>query len=139
MSPDTASVKLLAVILVILHIALSAVIAELSTERIVVHCLDDFSIGNSIIILRHLTDIAEVVLIVVAESEIILVTSLPCQTVSLLELVLVNPSVLHDKAATEKIVGGVFLLNRKCFRFTMCYFVCSDIVHFGDKGKQKNQ
>ena len=21
----------------------------------------------------------------------------------------------------------------------MCYFVCSDIAHFGDKGKQKNQ
>ena len=57
-------VKLLAVILVILHIALSATVAELSTERIVVHRLNDITLGTTVI-LRHLTDIAEMVTVVI--------------------------------------------------------------------------
>ena len=58
-------------------------------------------------------------------------------SISTIKQNLVNLFVPHDKATTEKIVGGVFLPNWKWFRFTMCYFVCSDIAHFGDKGKQK--
>ena len=50
-----------------------------------------------------------------------------------------NHPILQDKGTTKKIVGEVFLLNRKWFLFTMCYLVCSDIAHFDGKSKQKIQ
>ena len=41
-----------------------------------------------------------------------------------------------QESTTKKIVGEVFLLNRKWFLFTMCYLVCSDIAHFDGKSKK---
>ncbi len=132
-------VKLLAVVLVWLNKAVSRGIAELSTKWIIVHFLDDSTLLATIS-LRHLTDISEVILIIVAESEIIhsVIVSFRL-TIALIKLILVYASVLHNKASTKKIVARVCILKMKCFLFTLLSIVCSNVVHYEDKSKQKFQ
>ena len=87
------TVILLAVVSVWLHVVVSAAVAELRTERIVVHRLDDRSFPAAIDF-PHLADVTQMVTVEVAEREVVLAVVaavLPCLAVALLEPVFVYP------------------------------------------------
>ena len=66
--------------------------------------------GVTTVRLPHLTDVPQVVTVVVAEREVVLAVVadvLPCLAVALLEPVFVYPAVLQRKATAEQIVRGV--------------------------------
>ena len=76
----------------ILHVAVSGAVAQLRTEGIVVQRLDDPSV-TAAVRLPHLTDVPQVVTVVVAEREVVLTVVadvLPCLAVALLEQVLLR-------------------------------------------------
>ena len=64
-------VELLAVVLVGLDAVVRCAVAELCPEGIVVHRLDDAA-DTAAVGFRHLTDVAEVVTVIVAERELVL-------------------------------------------------------------------
>ena len=77
----------------ILHVAVSGAVAQLRTEGIVVQRLDDPSV-TAAVRLPHLTDVPQVVTVVVAEREVVLAVVaavLPCLAVALLEQELLFP------------------------------------------------
>ena len=95
-------VELLAVVSVWLHVVVSAAVAELRSERIVVHQLDDRSFPAAIDF-PHLADVTQMVTVEVAEREVVLAVVaavLPCLAVALLEPVFVYPAVLQRKAGS---------------------------------------
>ena len=89
-------VELLAVVLVGLDAGVRRrAVAELSPERIVVHLLDDAA-DTAAVGFRHLTDVAEVVTVIVAERELVLAGIIDVAlrlAVAFLELVFVDASV----------------------------------------------
>lgn len=104
---------LLAVVSVRLHVVVSAAVAELHTERIVVHRLDDRSFPAAIDF-PHLADVTQMVTVEVAERKVVLAGIIDVflrLTVALVKQVLVYPAVLQRKASAEQIVRGIGVLN----------------------------
>lgn len=89
--------------------------------------------------IHHLTVIAEVILIVIVERELVLGSFIHRSrlSISTIKQNLVNLAVPHYKASAEKVVGRVGMLNHEWFLFTMYCSVCSSIAHFNGKNKQK--
>ena len=106
-------VQLLAVVLVGLDAGVRRrAVAELSPEGVVVHRLDDAA-DTAAVGFRHLTDVAEVVTVVVAERELVLAGIIDVAlrlAVAFLELVFVDASVPQREAAAEQVVRGVGVL-----------------------------
>jgi len=102
-------VEFLAVVLMILHATVRGAIAEQGSKGIVVQRLDDPSV-TAAVHLPHLSDVPQVVTVVVAEREVVLAVVadvLPCLAVALLEPVLVDAPVLQCESTADQVVRGV--------------------------------
>ena len=124
-------VELLAVVPAGLEIVVRGAVAELRAERIVVHALHDIArVADAA--LDHLADVAEMVTVVIVEDEVVLAVVVRVSfrlAVALVELVLVDATVLQCQDAAEEVVRGVRKLYLRGGQLPTAAYGDADVRH----------